>query len=105
MKAATGITIFRTAGDQDPVLVHLVKTTDAGDVVAGNAAVTTLRVRDGATLISIAGAAQGGGSGIFAFSPATLPATAGRRMYTVEVTEGGIMVVWARGILDIAGAL
>lgn len=91
MKPATGIILHRTDGDNDPLVLHLQKQTDTGGIVnAPDGATVVMSVRQDSGDTDITGAAEGGGSGRFAFPVATLDAGKRTDKFDVHVIDGGV---------------
>lgn len=97
MKADENIILERTDGNTDPFLVHLQLQTDSGLVNVPDAATVKMSVSDSDGDIEIAGAAQGGDSGIFAFPVNQLDAGAHTRKFDIDVDSGGVYATYGRG--------
>ena len=102
MKAASAVSIFRSVGDGDPILVSLRYQTESGEVAVPDSASVDLRVKVGAAVLVFAGVGKGSGSGIWAFAPAGLPVTPGRLPYSIAVTVDGYSYTHGRGAIDLA---
>lgn len=90
------ITLYRTDGDTDALVVALAKRTETGVTYVAAAATATLTLEGGDTVAGVAGA---DGTGLFGFSPALVPAGAGDTAFDIAVTESGTTATYATGII------
>lgn len=100
MKSAVR-TIYRTAGDTDPIALRIsVRTGDQTDPVPDEAEVTLVIADE--TPILVTGLAAGNDSGEFVFDGndlAELPA--GSHAYVVQVEDAGILYTCLRGTIEV----
>lgn len=91
MKAAEGLILERTDGDTDPMLVYLARQTDTQGIVnVGDAATVIMSVRQDSGDTDIPGAAEGGGTGRFAFPVSAIDAGKRTDKFDIKVTEAGV---------------
>lgn len=96
-KAAEKLKLYRTDGDDDVMIVKLRRRTDAGIVLADDAATVVMDVNNDGTVINISGTAKGDASGTFNFPTTDLPSGASSLYFDVHATESSVKITYGRG--------
>lgn len=106
MEASENITLHRTCGDTDSIVLVLRTLTSNGLLPVPDAAAVEMHVKEGNTVHDVPGVAKGNGSGTFLFNPASILSLVGSFHYEIEVQEGPDLVYTiARGMLVCAAEL